>query len=77
LAGDYYVPRLAVPNEGASIRLIVSPGHEQHGIFNMPCGQSGHPLSNFYRDQHKFWLKGKPAPLLPGEKKYTLTLINN
>jgi len=32
---------------GATERLVVSPGHEKDGLFHMPGGQSGHPLSPF------------------------------
>ena len=37
LAGDWYVPRVAGPSTGASVRMIVSPGHEEEGFFNVPC----------------------------------------
>ncbi|QBR71360.1 penicillin acylase family protein [Beijerinckiaceae bacterium] len=59
---------------GATERLVVSPGHEQDGIFEMPAGQSGHPLSAFYRDQHKDWVAGVAAPLLAGPAKHRLEL---
>jgi penicillin amidase len=75
LTGDWYVPRLAGPSVGASLRMIVSPGHEEEGLFNMPCGQSGHPLSPHYRDQHAAWLEGKPTPFLPGKSIHQLMLI--
>lgn len=75
LAGDWYVPRLAGPSVGASLRMIVSPGHEEEGLFNVPCGQSGHPLSPHYRDQHAAWLEGKPTPFLPGAPIHQLKLM--
>jgi penicillin amidase len=46
----------------ASERLVLSPGHPENGIFDMPGGQSGHPLSKYYRDQQAFWQGGIAAP---------------
>ncbi|MDF0674706.1 MAG: penicillin acylase family protein [Nitrospira sp.] len=60
---------------GASQRLVVSPGHEDEGILHMPGGQSGHPLSLHYRDQHHYWSEGLPLPLLAGTPVHTLTLV--
>ncbi len=77
LPGDTNLPRVQTPGHGASERLVVSPGREAEGIFHMPCGQSGHPLSPFYRAGHAAWVRGEPTPLLPGETKYTLTLAPN
>lgn len=77
LAGDYYVPRVASPSDGASVRLVVSPGYEEEGILNVPCGQSGHPLSKHYRDQHDAWLEGRPTPFLPGPPLHQLHLVPN
>ena len=53
---------------------MVSPGREAEGIFHMPGGQSGHPLSPFYRAGFDAWARGEPTPLLPGATKYTLVL---
>jgi penicillin G amidase len=47
--------------------MVVSPGREHEGILHMPTGQSGHPLSPHYRDQHRAWVDGTPLPVLPGE----------
>lgn len=74
LPGDANMPRVAAPTFGQSERLTVSPGREEEGIFNMPGGQSGHPLSPFFLAGHEDWVKAKPRPLLPGTAKYTLTL---
>ena len=38
-------------------------------LLHMPCGQSGHPLSPHYRDEHASWAEGKPEPFLPGESR--------
>jgi penicillin amidase len=40
----------------------------------MPGGQSGHPLSPFYRAGHESWVHGEPTPFLPGKTEHTLTL---
>ncbi len=75
LAGDSNMPRVQGPDFGASERFVVSPGHEEDGLFHMPTGQSGHPLSPFYRAGHDAWVKGEPTPFLPGETLYRLELV--
>lgn len=74
VAGDTIVPRVAVPGFGASERLVVSPGHEATGIFEMPAGQSDNPLSPYYLAGHEDWVAGKPAPLLPGPTVWRMLL---
>lgn len=74
MAGDTYMPRVQRPSSGASERMIVSPGHEENGIFHMATGQSGHPLSPFYDRGHRDWVEGNPSPFLPGETKWTMVL---
>jgi penicillin amidase len=75
LAGDQHMPRVAGPTFGQSERLTVSPGHEEQGIFNMPGGQSGHPLSPYFLDGRMDWLTGRESPLLPGPAQHTLTFV--
>ena len=74
LPGDSHMPRVQSPTHGASERLVVSPGREDEGLFHMPGGQSGHPLSPYYGAGHEDWEQGRPTPLLPGPTAYTLTL---
>lgn len=74
LPGDADMPRVQNPRNGASERLVVSPGHESEGLFHMPGGQSAHPLSPFFRAGHQAWVKGEPTPLLPGPKVHALEL---
>jgi penicillin amidase len=74
LPGDANMPRVAGPKFGQSERLTVSPGREEEGLFDMPGGQSGHPLSPFFLKGHGDWVAGRPLPLLPGAARYTLTL---
>ncbi len=72
--GDNYMPRVQHPSAGASERMIVAPGHEAEGTFQMPGGQSGHPLSKHFDDQHASWVEGRPAAFLPGAPLATTTL---
>ncbi len=74
LPGDSNMPRVLSPNNGASQRMVVSPGRESEGFFHMPGGQSGHPLSEFYAKGHSAWVKGEPTPFLPGPAAHTLIL---
>jgi penicillin G amidase len=75
LPGDSNLPRYQSPGAGASERMVVSPGHEASGLFHMPGGQSGHPLSPHYGDGHAAWVTGQPTPFLPGPALHVLTLI--
>ena len=74
LPGDANMPRVQGPNFGAAMRLVVSPGREELGFFHMAVGQSGHPLSPFYRKGHEAWQEGKPTPFLPGQTVHRLRL---
>jgi penicillin G amidase len=74
LAGDHGVPRVQRPSFGASLRLVVAPGEEEEGLLHLPGGQSGHPLSPFYRAGHAAWVRGEALPLVAGERLHTLTL---
>jgi penicillin amidase len=68
------MPRVQGRDYGASERFSVSPGHEGDGYFHMPGGQSGHPLSPFYRAGFDAWAQGRPAPFLPGPTAHFLEL---
>nr|WP_298724029.1 penicillin acylase family protein [uncultured Steroidobacter sp.] len=74
LSGDSFMPRVQGPSFGASQRMVVSPGHEAAGYFQMPGGPVDHPMSPFYGAGHKAWARGEPRPLLPGEPKHILKL---
>jgi penicillin amidase len=74
LPGDSNLPRAQGQTWGASERFAVSPGSEAGGYLHMPAGQSGHPLSDYYRVGHDAWVEGRPSPFLPGEAKHTLVL---
>jgi penicillin amidase len=75
LPGDAHMPRVAGPKFGQSERLTVSPGREEEGLYNMPGGQSGHPLSPYFLGDHAAWVAGRPAPLLPGAVRHTLRFV--
>jgi penicillin amidase len=74
LPGDSNMPRIQHPNFGASERFVVSPGHEDAGLFNMPGGQCSNPLSPYFRAGHEAWVRGDPTPFLPGRAEHTLEL---
>ena len=73
-SGDQRMPRVSGPAFGASQRMVVSPGHEERGIFHMPGGQAGHFLSPYWGAGHDDWAEGRPSPFLPGPTRWTLTL---
>jgi penicillin amidase len=74
VTGDSHMPKVHVPGFGVSERMIVSPGHEENGLFNMPCGQSGHFLSPYYRSEMDAWLNIAPEPFLPASPEHVLSL---
>ena len=74
LAGDHHMPRVQDGAFGASERFAVSPGRESEGYLQLPGGNSGHPLSPFYRSGFDDWARGVPTPFLPGPTQHTLTL---
>ena len=74
LSGDLWMPKVQKPAAGASQRMVVSPGREEQGIFHMPGGQSGHPMSPFYSKGYKDWEEEGASAFLPGKTEFTLTL---
>ena len=74
LPGDHDMPRVQDGPIGASERFAVSPGHEDQGYIHIPGGQSGHPLSPYYRAGFMDWAHGTPVPFLPGASQHRLTL---
>jgi penicillin amidase len=74
MSGGDDMPRIQGQTFGASERFAVSPGHEEEGIFEMPGGQSAHPLSSYYIAGHEAWVKGEPTAFLPGKTEHVLTL---
>jgi penicillin amidase len=74
LPGDLYTPNMHWGANAPSERMIVSPGREAEGMMHMPTGQSGHPLSPYYRNSHPAWVRGDMTPLMPGPPEHLLTL---
>lgn len=75
ISGDQDMPRVTGDTFGASERMVVSPGHEDTGILHMPVGESGHPLSPYYRNGQAAWEQGSPTPFLPGPAVEVLRLV--
>jgi penicillin amidase len=75
LDGDAAMPRVQAPTFGASQRLVVSPGRESEGLFQMPGGPVAHPLSPFYGAGHEDWVRGAPRALLPGDAQHSAELV--
>ncbi len=69
-----YCVRVTGADFGASERLVVSPGRFKEGILHLPGGQSGHPLSAYYRDQQQYWLSGLPLSAAAGQPEHSLLL---
>jgi penicillin amidase len=74
LPGDHDMPRVQDGAFGASERFAVSPGHEAEGYLHVAGGQSGHPLSPYYRAGFGAWAAGEPLPFLPGSVQHRLLL---
>jgi penicillin amidase len=74
LPGDHDMPRVQDGDFGASNRFAVSPGHEADGYLTIAGGQSGHPLSPYYRAGFDAWAEGRPLPFLPGPSAHRLQL---
>ena len=73
--GDSHMPRVQRPENGQSERIVVSPGHEENGIMVLPGGQSGNPISPYYRADFADWANARPLPFLPGPTLHKLTLL--
>ncbi|MBV7316569.1 penicillin acylase family protein [Shewanella sp. NIFS-20-20] len=72
--GGRFEPAVQAPRFGASQRFIVQPGREQDGILTLPGGQSGHPLSAYYRAGFDDYANHQATPLLPTAPRHTLHL---
>ncbi|HEV2212811.1 MAG TPA: penicillin acylase family protein, partial [Gammaproteobacteria bacterium] len=72
LPGDSNMPRVQGTDFGPSERMVVAPGHEEEGIFEMPAGQSAWPLSPYYRNSEPAWEHGDATPFLPGAAQHRL-----
>jgi penicillin amidase len=75
LPGDRPTVRAQAPGFGASERFAVSPGREAEGLFHMPGGQAGSPMTPWYLAGHDDWVAGRPTPFLPGPAKWRLEMV--
>lgn len=75
LSGCTFCINVMAEGYGVTERLVVSPGHNDEGLVQMAGGQSGHPLSEHYGDQHVFWAKLVAMPLEPEAIRYSLRLV--
>ena len=72
--GDSFMPAVQQSGFGASQRLFVRPGQLDKAILTLPGGQSGHPLSQYYRAGFNDYTDNRQTPLLPGNIEHTLIL---
>ncbi|WP_250207477.1 penicillin acylase family protein [Alteromonas oceanisediminis] len=71
--GDSFMPAVQNGTHGASQRFIIQPGNPQNAIMTIPGGQSGHPLSEYYKRGFDEYITNQPTPLLPGDIEHTLS----
>ncbi len=74
-SGCRFCVRVANSNFSASMRMVVSPGHEEQMILVESTGQSGNPLSAHYADKYDGWVKGLIPEQTPDDKHMAITLI--
>src|SRR5262249_48645868 len=72
---DEDMPRVQAPDYGATLRMVIAPGREAAGIFQMPGGEAGNPLSSHYGDLFDSWAARAAQPLLPGKPGTVLELV--
>ncbi|PKG56130.1 penicillin acylase family protein, partial [Shewanella sp. GutDb-MelDb] len=72
--GDSYMPAVQGASFGASQRFIVQPGDEANGVLAIPGGQSGHPLSDFYRAGFTEYAAQQQTPLLPSRRLHRIEI---
>ncbi len=72
LTGCTYCVRVAAADFGASMRLVVSPGHEDNKILVISTGQSGHPLSAHYQDKYPYWVNGEKMEQTSNPEGFTM-----
>ena len=73
--GDSFMPAVQAPSFGASQRLFVRPGQLDQAVLTVPGGQSGHPLSPYYKAGFDDYANHRMTPLLPGKPLHTLTFM--
>jgi len=74
LSGSMVSLRVAAPDYGAVLRMVVAPADPASGVLQLAGGQSGNFLSPTFRDLAPDWLDGTPTPFLAGEPVAELAL---
>ncbi len=75
LPGSMVSLRVAAPDYGAVLRMVVAPADPAGGVLQLAGGQSGHFLSPTFRDLAPDWLDGTPTPFLAGEPVAEFVLV--
>jgi len=75
LPGSMVSLRVAAPDYGAVLRMVVAPADAATSVLQLAGGQSGHFLSPTFRDLAPDWLDGTPTPFLAGEPVAEFALI--
>lgn len=73
--GDSYMPAVQANKFGASQRFIVQSGNLENAILTVPGGQSGHVLSDFYRNGFTEYAAQESTPLLPSKTLHDLQFL--
>ncbi|WP_235869510.1 penicillin acylase family protein [Veronia nyctiphanis] len=71
------MPAVQGKHFGASQRFFVQPGNEENAILTVPGGQSGHPLSPYYRNGYDEYTSAEATPLLPNVPIHKITFTTN
>ncbi|KZN63189.1 hypothetical protein N473_17315 [Pseudoalteromonas luteoviolacea CPMOR-1] len=74
--GDSFMPAVQGRSFGASQRFIAQPGYLNKAVMTVAGGQSGHPLSPYYRSGFAAYAEGELTPLLPGETHHVIEFSN-
>lgn len=74
-SGDGFAVKVLSRSHGAVARMVIPVGSEERGSLQLSGGQSGHPLSGFYRSDLQDWMAGDPVPFLPGAVTHRLILL--
>ena len=69
------MPSIQGTTFGASQRFFVQPGLESQAILTIPGGQSGHPLSKYYKKGFRDYAEQQSTPLLPGKVEHRIVLL--
>ena len=63
-AGTKTTVKQTTPVLGPSMRMVVDLSDFEKSVQNITLGESGHPLSPYYKDQFDAWYHGRSFPML-------------